>query len=64
MLPELETGVEDMEEEIRRLEEEAEAVLEEMRGTVEALSDLRYGTFSNGQLREQVLEGVDRLGRS
>lgn len=53
--------MEEVEAEVRRLEEEAEALREEMRGTVDALSDLRYGRLANGQLREQVLEGLDRL---
>jgi centromere-localized protein 2 len=53
--------VEEVEDEVRRLEEEAKALLEEMRGTVGGLSDLRYGRLANGQLREQVLEGLERL---
>ena len=64
ILPELESAVEDVEDEIRRLEEEAEAVMEEMKGTVGGLSDLRYGRLANGQLREQVLEGLSRLENS
>jgi centromere-localized protein 2 len=57
----LENAVEEVEDEVRRLEEEAKALLEEMRGTVGGLSDLRYGRLANGQLREQVLEGLERL---
>jgi len=64
ILPEMEKAVEDVEDEIRRLEEEAEALLEEMNGTVGSLSDLRYGRLANGQLREQVIEGLMRLESS
>jgi centromere-localized protein 2 len=57
----LESAAEEVEDEVRRLEEEAETLLEEMKGTVGGLSDLRYGRLANGQLREQVLEGLERL---
>lgn len=58
------SAADDIEEEIRRLDEEAETLLEEMRGTVGGLSDLRYGRLANGELREQVLEGLERLESS
>jgi centromere-localized protein 2 len=60
----MERAVEDVEDEVRRLEEEADALLEQIRGTVGGLSDLRYGRLANGQLREQVLEGLTRLDSS
>jgi len=61
ILPELESAIEDVEDEIRRLEEEAEMMSSEMRSTIGGLSDLRYGRLANAQLPEQVLEGLDRL---
>jgi len=64
ILSELETAVEDVEDEIRRLDDEGETLLEDMRTTVGGLSDLRYGRLANGQLREQVLEGLERLEKS
>jgi centromere-localized protein 2 len=64
MLPEMEAAAEDVQDEIRRLEEEADSLLEQMRGAVGGLSDLRYGRLANGQLREQVLEGLSRLESS
>ena len=64
VLPEMEAAVEDVEDEIRRLEEEADSLLEQMQGTVGGLSDLRYGRLANGQLREEVLEGLSRLESS
>lgn len=63
-MPELERAVEDVEDEVRRDKEEAEALLEEMRAIVGELSDLRYGRLANGDLREQVLEGLARLESS
>lgn len=64
ILPELESAVDDVQGQIRRLDEEGETLLEEMRNTVGGLSDLRYGRLANGQLREQVLEGLERLQKS
>ena len=46
------------------IDSKAESLLEQMRGTVGGLSDLRYGRLANGQLREQVLEGLSRLESS
>lgn len=60
----MESAVEDVEDEIRRMDEDAETMLEEMRAIVGGLSDLRYGRLANGQLREQVLEGLERLEKS
>ncbi|CZR53202.1 uncharacterized protein PAC_03080 [Phialocephala subalpina] len=64
ILPELSNAAEDLEDEIRRLNEEAESLLETMQSAVGGLSDLRYGTLANKQLREQVLEGLQRLESS
>ena len=63
-MPELERAAEEIEDDLRRLDDEAEVLLEEMRGTIGGLSDLRYGRLANGQLREQVLEGLARLESS
>ena len=57
----MEAAVEDIEDELRRMEEETETLLEEIRDTVGGLSDLRYGRLANLQLREQVLDGLQRL---
>jgi len=61
ILAEMESAVEDIEGEIDRLDEEANELLEGIKATVGALSDLRYGRFANGQLGEQVLKGLSRL---
>ena len=64
IIAEMESAAEKTENEVRRLDEEAQALLEEMRATVGGLSDLRYGRLANGQIREQVLEGLHRLESS
>ncbi|KUJ18229.1 uncharacterized protein LY89DRAFT_644230 [Mollisia scopiformis] len=64
ILPELSSAIEDVEDEIRRLDEEAETLFEAMQSTVGGLSDLRYGRLANSQLKEQVLEGLERLESS
>lgn len=64
ILPELEKAIEDVEDEIRRDEEETDKLLEEMRDIVGGLSDLRYGRLANGELKEQVLDGLSRLESS
>ena len=57
----MEGAIEDIEDEIRRLEEEAEMMSSEMGSTIGSLSDLRYGRLANAQLPEQVLGGLERL---
>ncbi|PBP21952.1 hypothetical protein BUE80_DR007266 [Diplocarpon rosae] len=64
IVPELEGAVADLEDEIQKLDEQTESLLEEMRSTIGGLSDLRFGRFANGNLREQVLEGLERLESS
>ncbi|RFU28015.1 hypothetical protein B7463_g8339, partial [Scytalidium lignicola] len=61
ILPEFEKAIADMENEIQKLDDEAEELLEETKGIIGDLSDLRYGRLSNAQLRGQVLEGLNRL---
>ena len=46
------------------MNEESDRLLEEMKGIVGGLSDLRHGKFANDQLREQVLDGLQRLEES
>jgi len=57
----MEAAFDDIEDEIRKLEEDTEILLQEMTNTVGGLSDLRYGRLANSQLREQVLDGLERL---
>ena len=61
IVPELDGAVGALEAEIRLLEEEEAALLASMKQTVGGLSDLRYGKLANGQLRDEVLDGLTSL---
>ncbi|KAH8687544.1 Cnl2/NKP2 family protein-domain-containing protein [Tricladium varicosporioides] len=61
ILPVMEMAAKDLEDEISRLEEDSETLLEDMQSTVGGLSDLRYGRLANGDLLEEVLNGLKRL---
>ena len=51
----------ELESELQLLGEEEAALLSSIQQTVGGMSDLRYGRFANGQLRDQVLEGLASL---
>lgn len=51
----------ELESELQLLGEEEAALLASIQQTVGSMSDLRYGRFANGQLRDQVLEGLENL---
>ncbi|KAH6621418.1 Cnl2/NKP2 family protein-domain-containing protein [Chaetomium sp. MPI-SDFR-AT-0129] len=61
ILPEMEAAISALEAELQLLEEEEASLLASVRQTVDALSDLRYGRLANGQLPEQVLDGLGNL---
>ncbi|KAK3946439.1 Cnl2/NKP2 family protein-domain-containing protein [Diplogelasinospora grovesii] len=61
IIPELESAVDDLEKELQHLGDEEANLLASVRQTVGSMSDLRYGRLANGQLREQVLEGLADL---
>ncbi|KAI5864433.1 Cnl2/NKP2 family protein-domain-containing protein [Durotheca rogersii] len=61
ILPDMEHAVADMESEIQAIEEEEAAVLESIKQAVGSMSDLRYGRFSNPQLRDEVLDGLQGI---
>ncbi|TPX10005.1 uncharacterized protein E0L32_008852 [Thyridium curvatum] len=58
VLPELETAISDLEDEIQAFRSDEEKLLLAVRQTVGNLSDLRYGKLANSHLRDQVLEGL------
>ncbi|RBR03954.1 uncharacterized protein FIESC28_11655 [Fusarium coffeatum] len=60
-IPELEGAVGALEAEIEKLQEEEAALLESVQQTVGALSDLRYGKFSNGQISDEVIDGLKHV---
>lgn len=61
IVPELDNAVEELAATVRRLEQEEADLTEAIQQTVGSLSDLRYGRLANGQLREQVLEGLETV---
>ncbi|KAI2631658.1 Cnl2/NKP2 family protein-domain-containing protein [Xylaria nigripes] len=58
ILPDLDSAVSDVENELKRLEEEASAALESINQTVGNMSDLRYGRLSNPNLTSEVIDGL------
>ncbi|KAH7192085.1 Cnl2/NKP2 family protein-domain-containing protein [Fusarium flagelliforme] len=61
VIPELEGAAGALEAEIEKLQEEEAALLESVQQTVGALSDLRYGKFSNGQISDEVIGGLKNV---
>jgi centromere-localized protein 2 len=47
-----------LEAEIEKLKEEEAALLESVKQTIGGLSDLRYGRFANGQIADEVIDGL------
>ncbi|KAH8175552.1 cnl2/NKP2 family protein [Sarocladium implicatum] len=64
IVPELDSAADALEAEIRRLNDEEAALSETIKQTIGALSDLRYGKFSDGQVRDEVIEGLATLRQS
>lgn len=58
IIPELDGAASALEAEIEKLQEEEAALLESVKQTIGGLSDLRYGRFANGQLRDEVIDGL------
>ncbi|KAK7733070.1 hypothetical protein SLS53_008257 [Cytospora paraplurivora] len=58
IIPELDSSAEELDAAIQGLEKEEAELLQSIKQTVGSMSDLRYGRLSNGQLRKQVLEGL------
>ncbi|KAM0240477.1 hypothetical protein ACHAPO_002375 [Fusarium lateritium] len=61
VIPELEGAAGALEAEIEKLQEEEAALLESVQQTVGALSDLRYGKFSNWQISDEVIDGLKNV---
>ncbi|KAG8669613.1 hypothetical protein FPOAC2_08947 [Fusarium poae] len=61
VIPELVGAASTLEAEIEKLQEEEAALLESVQQTVGALSDLRYGKFSNGQISDEVIDGLKNV---
>ncbi|KAF4973585.1 hypothetical protein FZEAL_9286 [Fusarium zealandicum] len=61
VIPELEGASTALEAEIEKLKEDEAALLESVQQTIGALSDLRYGRFANGQVGEEVIDGLKNV---
>ncbi|KAK6449057.1 hypothetical protein ACSS6W_003853 [Trichoderma asperelloides] len=61
VIPELEGAVGALDAEIKKLEEEEAALQESIQQTIGGLSDLRYGKLSNGNLRDDIIDGLKSL---
>ncbi|KAK3315371.1 Cnl2/NKP2 family protein-domain-containing protein [Apodospora peruviana] len=61
IIPDLESAIGQLESELQLMGEEEAALLASIQQTVGDMSDLRYGRLANGQLPEQVLEGLANL---
>lgn len=61
IIPELDNSAEELDAAVQSLEKEEAELLQSIKHTVGSMSDLRYGRLSNGQLRKQVLEGLQNV---
>lgn len=61
ILPELDWSAEALKAAIEDLEREEAELLQEIKQVVGGMSDLRYGKFSNGQLGQEVTDGLRRI---
>lgn len=61
MIPELEGAADALEAEIEKLEDEEENLIAAIRQTIDDLEDLRFGKLSDGQLKNNVTEGLTSL---
>ncbi|RKF75897.1 putative cnl2 nkp2 family protein [Golovinomyces cichoracearum] len=61
IIPELVGAINGLSYEIQEAEEEETSIMEEMQKIVGGLSDLRYGTLENSDLKDQVIERCSRL---
>jgi centromere-localized protein 2 len=61
IVPELDSATEALEADIRKLNEEEATLNDSVQQDVGALSDLRYGKFSNGQIRDEIVDGLRTL---
>ncbi|KAH6891270.1 Cnl2/NKP2 family protein-domain-containing protein [Thelonectria olida] len=61
IIPELDGATGALEAEIEKLKEEEAALLESVKQTIGGLSDLRYGRFANGQIADEVIDGLKNV---
>ena len=61
ILPSLEAAIEDVSSEITVLEDEGAALIADITSIVSGLSDLRYGRFTNGKMKEEIIDSLEGL---
>ncbi|KAI1135391.1 Cnl2/NKP2 family protein-domain-containing protein [Hypoxylon sp. FL0543] len=61
ILPDMDNAIADMERELHNMEEEEATLLESIKKDVGNMSDLRYGRFANPKLKDEVIDGLERL---
>ncbi|KAI1389034.1 Cnl2/NKP2 family protein-domain-containing protein [Hypoxylon trugodes] len=61
ILPDMDNAITDIEREIETMEQEEASLLESIKQAVGNMSDLRYGRFANPKLKNEVLDGLQRI---
>ncbi|KAI1366061.1 Cnl2/NKP2 family protein-domain-containing protein [Xylaria arbuscula] len=61
IIPDLDSAIDDVENELRKLEDEESALLESIRQAAGNMSDLRYGRLSNSNLTAEVIDGLHSI---
>lgn len=61
MIPELDGAIGALEAELEKLKEEEAALLESVKQTIGGLSDLRYSKFANGQIKDEIIDGLGNM---
>ncbi|KAH8706507.1 Cnl2/NKP2 family protein-domain-containing protein [Ilyonectria robusta] len=61
IIPELDGATGALETEMQKLAEEEAALLESVKQTIGGLSDLRYGKFANGDIKDEIIDGLKNV---
>ncbi|KAI0518172.1 hypothetical protein F5B22DRAFT_74724 [Xylaria bambusicola] len=61
IIPELDSAIDDIESDLRKLEDEESTLLESIRQSAGNMSDLRYGRLSNTNLAAEVIDGLHSI---
>ncbi|KAI1427989.1 Cnl2/NKP2 family protein-domain-containing protein [Xylaria sp. FL1777] len=61
IIPDLDTAIDDIEKDLRKLEEEESTLLESIKQAAGNMSDLRYGRLSNPNLTSEVIDGLHSI---
>ncbi|KAI0427861.1 Cnl2/NKP2 family protein-domain-containing protein [Xylaria sp. FL1042] len=58
IIPDLDSAIDDIENDLQKLQEEESALLESIKQAAGSMSDLRYGRLSNPNLTGEVIDGL------